>query len=78
MRAVNHMMGLTSKQSFRALRNDQKEIETPLGPLDWQELLEKRASRIVDYLKDFDPSNRSGWEQGFCWLKNSHRCLARV
>lgn len=61
--------GLTAKQSFRALKNDQKEIETALGTLEWQELPEKRASRIVDYLKDFDPRNRGDWDRGFGWMK---------
>ena len=54
---------------FKWLKDGQKEIEAALGPLDWQELPEKQDCRIVDYLKDFDPRNRSEWERGFRWLK---------
>jgi hypothetical protein len=64
-----YLRGPTAKQSFKRLKDGQVEIEKTLGPLDWQELPEKQDCRIVDYLRDFDPSNRSGWEQAFCWLK---------
>ena len=64
-----YLRGTTAKQSFKWLKDGQKEIEAALGPLDWQELPEKQDCRIVDYLKDFDPRNRSEWERGFRWLK---------
>lgn len=64
-----YLRGPSAKQSFRTLKNSQKEIEAALGPIDWQELPEKQDCRIVDYLKDFDPRNRAEWERGFGWMK---------
>jgi len=64
-----YLRGPSAKQSFRALKNGQKEIEGALGPLDWQELPEKQDCRIVDYLKDFDPRSRVEWDRGFGWMK---------
>ena len=51
------------------LKEGQKDIEAALGALDWQELPEGQDCRIVDYLKDYDPRNRTDWERGFRWLK---------
>jgi hypothetical protein len=64
-----YLRGPTAKQSFKRLKEGQREIEAALGALDWQELPEGQDCRIVDYLKDFDPRNRSEWERGFRWLK---------
>ena len=64
-----YLRGPSAKQSFRRLKEGQKDIEAALGTLDWQELPEGQDCRIVDYLKDFNPSNRSEWERGFQWLK---------
>ena len=64
-----YLRGPSAKHSFRALKNGQTEIESALGPLDWQELPEKQDCRIVDYLKDFDPRSRVEWDRGFGWMK---------
>jgi len=34
-----------------------------------QELPEGQDCRIVNYLKDYDPRDRTDWERGFRWLK---------
>jgi hypothetical protein len=64
-----YLRGLSAKQSFRALKKSQQDIEAVLGTLDWQELPEKQDCRIVDYLKDFDPRQRGDWDRGFGWMK---------
>jgi len=64
-----YLRGPSAKQSFRALKNGQKDIEAVLGTLDWQELPEKQDCRIADYLKDFDPRQRGDWHRGFGWMK---------
>ena len=64
-----YLRGPSAKQSFRALKNGQQDIEAVLGTLDWQELPEKQDCRIVDYLKDFDPRQRGDWDRGFGWMK---------
>lgn len=64
-----YLRGPSAKQSFRRLKEGQKDIEAALGALDWQELPEGQDCRIVDYLKEYDPRNRTDWERGFRWLK---------
>ena len=64
-----YLRGPSAKQSFKRLKEGQKDIEEALGALDWKELPEGQDCRIVDYLKDFDPRNRADWERGFRWLK---------
>ena len=64
-----YLRGPSAKQSFKRLKEGQKDIEEALGALDWKELPEGQDCRIVDYLKDFDPRNRGEWERGFRWLK---------
>jgi len=64
-----YLRGPSAKQSFRALKNGQQDIEAVLGTLNWQELPEKQDCRIVDYLKDFDPRQRGDWDRGFGWMK---------
>lgn len=64
-----YLRGPTAKQAFRLLKEQQADIESHLGQLDWRELPEGQDSRIVDALGDFDPRNRAEWERGFRWLK---------
>jgi hypothetical protein len=64
-----YLRGPNAKQSFRVLKKSQQDIEAVLGTLAWQELPEKQDCRIVDYLKDFDPRQRSDWDRGFGWMK---------
>jgi hypothetical protein len=64
-----YLRGPAAKQSFKRLKEGQREIDAALGALDWQELPDRQDCRIADYLKDFNPKNRSDWERGFSWLK---------
>lgn len=38
------------------------------GPLDWQELPGKKATRIADYLPDADLTDEDEWESYLAWL----------
>ena len=64
-----YLRGPTAKAAFRLLKEQQTDIESHLGQLDWRELPEGQDCRIVDALGDFDPRNRAEWERGFHWLK---------
>jgi len=64
-----YLRGPTAKQAFRLLKEQQSDIESHLGQVDWRELPEGQDCRIVDTFSDFDPRNRSDWERGFRWLK---------
>jgi hypothetical protein len=52
-------------------------IETELGPLEWQQLPEKRAGRIVQY-READIEDRASWAQYFDWLAERAESFYRV
>ena len=62
-----------SKELYQTLFANKDQIETELGltePLEWQELPEKRASRIRTF-KGFQFADDSTWESAFSWLINT-------
>lgn len=63
-----------SKSYFSQLKEQSKAIEAKLGfPLDWQELPESHACRIVIYRNEAHLSDESAWSSNFEWLTNT--CL---
>lgn len=58
-----------AKAYFHLLQADQAAIEQAFGcALNWQELPEKRASRIVIYKEDTDPTDEADWPNQHAWL----------
>lgn len=55
---------------FQALVNDKAAIETDIGPLEWQNLPEKKACRIADYKQPVDFEDRAKWDDLFAWLRD--------
>jgi hypothetical protein len=55
-----------AKALFQFLLRDKEVIERVTGPLEWQELPEKQASRIIVRNK-LDPTNKETWENCFRW-----------
>lgn len=55
-----------AKALFQFLSRDNKVIEEVTGPLEWQELPEKQASRIVAR-KKLDPTEKEAWDDCFQW-----------
>jgi predicted type IV restriction endonuclease len=55
-----------AKALFQFLLRDRKAIEEVIGPLEWQELPEKQASRIV-VRKKLDPTEKEAWDECFQW-----------
>lgn len=54
---------------FQALRLRRDVMETAYqGPLDWQELPGKKATRVADYLPDADLTQEDEWEGYLAWL----------
>jgi len=63
-----------SKSYFSQLKEQSKAIEAKLGfLLDWQELPESHACRIVIYKNEAQLSDESAWPGNFEWLTNT--CL---
>lgn len=64
-----HQKGMPPKQAFKALKANREEIEGDYGgPLDWQELPDRRASRIAAYMKDADVTDRADWPKQYRWI----------
>ena len=64
---------------FELLRQDQAEIEGEFGsPLDWRELPNKKASRIVFRKSDVDPTDRDDWQAQHTWFRETLEKLDRV
>jgi hypothetical protein len=61
--------GMPAKQAFNTLLEQRAEIEAAFGgPLDWQLLPERVASRIVIHLADADVTDRSDWPRQHSWI----------
>lgn len=69
-----------SKELYQTLLMHMAAIEQELGmpePLEWQELPNKKASRIRA-VKDFDFSDSSTWNDAFAWLTDTAVRFKRV
>ena len=55
------------------------EIEVALGSaLDWQELPDRRASRIATYLRNADIADRTDWPRQHRWIIDELRRFRAV
>lgn len=69
VRAELYISGDDAKRYFHLLMQDQSDIEKEIGvALAWEELPEKRDSRIAVYLQDANPEDRSDWPRQHDWL----------
>ena len=67
------------KLGIRQLKADQSNIEAEFGgPLDWQELPGKKASRIVVYREGVDVSDLSNYEDAHAWMLEKMNAFRRV
>ena len=63
---INHQ---SAKDFYNQLYAQKIEIEAEIGhELVWKELPNKNASRIILYLRDVDPRDRSRWDEYQDWL----------
>ncbi len=68
-----------AKGYFHALRAEKAEIEQGLGvSLEWMELPERKASRIVLYRQDVDPLDASRREDYMNWMQEKLELFSRV
>lgn len=65
-----YIRGKKAKAAFAMLQEQQQEIETSLGKLEWQELPEGQDCRIIKY-READTKNRETWPELHTWLKDS-------
>lgn len=65
-----YLDGPSAKQQFYALLEQKGQIESELGTaLNWMELPDRKASRIVLFKSGVDPMDESNWSQSCEWLK---------
>ncbi len=67
-----------SDPAFSLLAAQKDKIEAELGPLEWQELATKRASRIVQYRRAHALDDRETWPELFAWLRERAGAFYRV
>jgi hypothetical protein len=65
-----YLSGPDAKRNFKLLENDKQTIEEKTGKLEWQELPDRGASRIVLYRSGIDIADKSKWEDAYAWLKS--------
>jgi hypothetical protein len=79
VRAELYLSSENAKAFFHLLREQRQEIEDELGfPLQWEELPDRRDSRIALYLDSTDPEDRGQWPRQHEWLATSLNDLHRV
>ena len=67
-----------AKAFFHLLREQKDDIEKELGfPLEWEELPDRRDSRIAVYLDQTDPEDQEDWTRQHEWLAKSINDLHR-
>jgi hypothetical protein len=82
LRAALYIDGENPKACFHQLRQEQAAIESEMGcQLEWEELPNKRASRVATYLRPANPEDQADWQRQHKWLaarvNDLHRCFAR-
>lgn len=71
--------GPDAKAYFHLLEQQKAVIESELGePLDWLELPERKASRIILFRRTADPEDESDWPAQHAWLAQALERLDRV
>jgi Domain of unknown function (DUF4268) len=67
------------KQAFRELEASRPQIEQAFGgPLDWQELPDRRASRVATHLKVVDIADRADWPRQHRWIMDQLKIFRRI
>lgn len=72
------MNGEDAKELFRGLHEQRDAIETAIGgPLDWREMPDKKASRMILF-KKADGYNEETWPEQFAWLREKLEAFDRI
>lgn len=74
-----YLGGSEAKQQFHELMTQKEEIESEIGPgVEWKELPERTACRIILRLKDADFSRKDDWGRQHTWLMNNLAAFKRA
>lgn len=69
VRAELYIRGDEAKAFFALLHEQKRAVEAELGySLEWEELPERRDSRVAVYLDDADPEDEEDWPRQHEWL----------
>ena len=64
---------------FMALRARRADLEAAYGSaLDWQDLPDRKATRIAEYLVDADIGDQGSWDRYLDWLVDRQTRLRRA
>ena len=79
IRAELYLSTEYAKAFFHLLYQQKNDVEEELGfPLDWEELSDRRDSRIAVYLDHTEPEDRQDWMRQHEWLARSLNAMHRV
>lgn len=67
-----------ASQAFALLSKQRARIEDDLGEMQWQELSDRKRSRIVQYRSEADITDTGKREECFAWLKDRAESFHRV
>jgi len=70
--------GKSATKAFHLLEQQKQDIEQELGQLQWLELPNKQACRIVRFKESFDVTDVEAWKDGFSWLKDQWEQIQSV
>jgi hypothetical protein len=71
--------GSKAKRRFKLLHAQKEQVEAEFGyPLDWRELPQKKASRILFLRQDSDMEDRETWPEQHAWLAEMLENIVRV
>jgi hypothetical protein len=68
-----------AKAAFDLLADDRQDIEAEFGgPLDWQRMDDKKASRIAVFRTDLDPNIETERPRQYSWFLDQMERFSRV
>ena len=60
---------LVNTARYESLLEQRRDLEAAYGgPLDWQELADRKATRVADYLPDADVTREPEWDKYLAWV----------
>lgn len=73
-----YLSGDNAKRNFKLLERDKQAIEEKTGTLEWQELPDRGACRIVLYRSGINIADKSTWNDSYTWLKSEAELFHRT
>lgn len=79
IRSELYISGDDAKAFFHLLHDQKDAVEAELGyALEWEELPNRRDSRILSYMNDVDPEDENDWPRQHEWLARHLNDMHRI